>query len=383
MDHYYAECFGYMPPTTGPSNHRYTKPSTESFGHGHAQPAMVPRRPITLQFGTDTQFISAKESPSAADDYSLWLPSETRGDLQTTVSPVAVEEPMLANGFDCDIFSPLSPSTSSSASSYARSLSDCSPPPSGQLYTTDFGYNFTALNAEHTADVDDTLFADLSNIEANALGSMGATEAWATVNCHALNTTSDLEKNQFRGGFDVSLGMYHDNKLSSATPMEHSKTAPSEDDTTPPTILNPLPASSTDDSDVSKAKSHVIRLVGEEHVEGKGLCYIYSDGTTCPKYIKGEPVNAKWGVTKAGRPRKRLAQACMACRHRKIKCTPGAPKCEQCKRSGKTCRFENAPRGNQAKARARSESTTAELPFLKKSTPGKDSVVRARQASAF
>ncbi|OAX83357.1 hypothetical protein ACJ72_02283 [Emergomyces africanus] len=88
-------------------------------------------------------------------------------------------------------------------------------------------------------------------------------------------------------------------------------------------------------------------VVDERFIEGEGICYVYSDGSHCPKLIDGEPVNANWGITKAGKPRKRLAQACITCRDKKIKCIPNIPKCEQCQKSGRECRFENAPRGNQ------------------------------------
>ena len=83
-------------------------------------------------------------------------------------------------------------------------------------------------------------------------------------------------------------------------------------------------------------------VVDEKHIEGEGLCYIYADGSYCPKNIDGVPVNANWGVTKAGKPRKRLAQACLTCREKKIKCHPNRPKCDQCQKSGRDCRFENA-----------------------------------------
>lgn len=89
---------------------------------------------------------------------------------------------------------------------------------------------------------------------------------------------------------------------------------------------------------------HPVRphVVDEKHIEGEGLCYIYADGSYCPKIIDGVPVNANWGVTKAGKPRKRLAQACLTCREKKIKCHPNLPKCDQCQKSGRHCRFENA-----------------------------------------
>lgn len=90
---------------------------------------------------------------------------------------------------------------------------------------------------------------------------------------------------------------------------------------------------------VSAALHHV---VDERYMEGEGLCYIYADGSHCPKIIEGVPVNANWGVTKAGKPRKRLAQACLTCREKKIKCQPNLPKCDQCQKHGRDCRFESA-----------------------------------------
>ncbi|KAJ6107515.1 hypothetical protein N7523_008838 [Penicillium sp. IBT 18751x] len=92
-------------------------------------------------------------------------------------------------------------------------------------------------------------------------------------------------------------------------------------------------------------------VVDERYIDGEGICYIYADGSHCPKAIEGIPVNANWGVTKAGKPRKRLAQACLTCREKKIKCQPNLPKCDQCQKSGRECRFESAPRGNRSSMR--------------------------------
>lgn len=89
----------------------------------------------------------------------------------------------------------------------------------------------------------------------------------------------------------------------------------------------------------TKVRPHV---VDERYIDGEGLCYIYADGSHCPKVIDGVPVNANWGITKAGKPRKRLAQACLTCREKKIKCQPNLPKCDQCQKSGRECRFESA-----------------------------------------
>lgn len=42
------------------------------------------------------------------------------------------------------------------------------------------------------------------------------------------------------------------------------------------------------------------RVIYEDNIPGKGLCYVYDDGTICPKEINGDAVNPEWGVTKAG-----------------------------------------------------------------------------------
>jgi hypothetical protein len=72
------------------------------------------------------------------------------------------------------------------------------------------------------------------------------------------------------------------------------------------------------------------------------MCYFYDDGTHCKIVIDGEIVNAHWGVTKAGKPRKRLAIACITCREKKIKCDPDYPRCVQCEKFGRICKFKNA-----------------------------------------
>ncbi|OWP05343.1 transcription factor Cys [Marssonina coronariae] len=87
------------------------------------------------------------------------------------------------------------------------------------------------------------------------------------------------------------------------------------------------------------------RFVRQAEVPGEGLCYFYDDGTHCRTVIDGEVVNAHWGVTKAGKPRKRLAIACITCREKKIKCDPDYPRCVQCEKFGRVCKFKNAPRG--------------------------------------
>ena len=84
------------------------------------------------------------------------------------------------------------------------------------------------------------------------------------------------------------------------------------------------------------------RVIAERDIPGEGPSWVYEDGTTCKKVIDGEVVNAQWGVTKAGKPRKRLAIACTTCREKKIKCDPAEPKCVQCEKFGRDCKFTTA-----------------------------------------
>jgi hypothetical protein len=84
------------------------------------------------------------------------------------------------------------------------------------------------------------------------------------------------------------------------------------------------------------------RFVRAAEVPGEGLCFFYDDGSHCKTVIDGEAVNAHWGVTKAGKPRKRLAIACITCREKKIKCDPDYPRCVQCEKFGRVCKFKNA-----------------------------------------
>lgn len=84
------------------------------------------------------------------------------------------------------------------------------------------------------------------------------------------------------------------------------------------------------------------RFVRAAEVPGEGMCYFYDDGSHCKTIIDGEAVNAHWGVTKAGKPRKRLAIACVTCREKKIKCDPDYPRCVQCEKFGRICKFKNA-----------------------------------------
>lgn len=102
------------------------------------------------------------------------------------------------------------------------------------------------------------------------------------------------------------------------------------------------PAPELSRRETANAVKPLPRVVGEQIIPGEGPCWVYKDGSTCKKVIDGEAVNAQWGITKAGKPRKRLAIACTTCREKKIKCDPRDSKCVQCDKFGRECRFTTA-----------------------------------------
>ena len=80
------------------------------------------------------------------------------------------------------------------------------------------------------------------------------------------------------------------------------------------------------------------KYLGVEDVPGDGRFYVYEDGYRIPTQVDGEQVNPAWGLTKANKPRRRLALACLDCREKKIKCEPGLARCVQCEKAMRPCR---------------------------------------------
>ena len=78
--------------------------------------------------------------------------------------------------------------------------------------------------------------------------------------------------------------------------------------------------------------------LGVQEVPGEGTYYVYEGGQRIPTHVDGEQVNPAWGLTKANKPRKRLALACLDCREKKIKCEPGVSSCLQCEKAKRVCR---------------------------------------------
>lgn len=80
------------------------------------------------------------------------------------------------------------------------------------------------------------------------------------------------------------------------------------------------------------------KYLGIREFVGEGIYHVYEGGYRIPTHVDGEQVNPQWGLTKANKPRKRLALACLDCREKKIKCEPGADSCLQCEKAKRPCR---------------------------------------------
>ncbi|CAK1365715.1 unnamed protein product [Cercospora beticola] len=80
------------------------------------------------------------------------------------------------------------------------------------------------------------------------------------------------------------------------------------------------------------------KYLGIRELPGEGTFHLYEGGLRIPTHVDGEQVNPAWGLTKANKPRKRLAMACLDCREKKIKCEPGAASCLQCEKAKRPCR---------------------------------------------
>ncbi len=78
--------------------------------------------------------------------------------------------------------------------------------------------------------------------------------------------------------------------------------------------------------------------LGTQVVPGEGIFHVWEGGHRMPTHVDGEQVNPAWGLTKANKPRKRLALACLDCREKKIKCEPGLHSCLQCEKAKRPCR---------------------------------------------
>lgn len=138
---------------------------------------------------------------------------------------------------------------------------------------------------------------------------------------------------------------YH-NRNDVLPPNSYSLSPPTPDQTPYSTSMPSLPSVS-DGSTVSGSDALLIRsqsspVPREESMPGRGVRSRYNDGIHYSRGVHSDSANPYFGITKAGKPRKRLAQACATCREKKIRCDPGSgfSKCSQCLKFNRECGFE-------------------------------------------
>ncbi|KAJ5620800.1 hypothetical protein N7510_004784 [Penicillium lagena] len=308
MSNYHVGPFGRMLPTAdeAPSEQQPER-SANLAAHGN-NPYQLPP-PRNLQFGSD-QYMRQRQAPESSEPAASLPLADTGSQRRQTEQLPSVRQL-------------LTPTTGSS-----------SPQP---YYSQPFGVPAPALERrDHTY----TFRQHESSLSSHVSPSEGLSEPLSQSHIGSLPRLARVTmqspgeiKHHAVTRSDSSVPSFQHSQLPVQGTIFHEKAA--SDMSSPETTNRPHRRS---------VRPHV---VDERYIEGEGICYVYADGSHCPKAVDGIPVNANWGVTKAGRPRKRLAQACLTCREKKIKCQPNLPKCDQCQKSGRECRFESAPRGGR------------------------------------
>lgn len=317
MSGYYVGPFGRMLPTTdGRSTEQDPEgPANKSDSGNNPYQLPPPRAPANLQFGTDP-FLRQRENAESGTG-----PGESASQPQ----PQRTEQLPSVRHLLTPAAGPNSPPA------YHQPFGNSTPGTDHREYS----YPFRGHEPAHSSQITPVSVQDRGRSESFPQQQTGNLPSLSQVAMHSPRdmahhaaTRSDPSAASFQHGQSPYHGAsYHEN-LSSAGD-----------------ISSPESASRT------QAQSSLPLVIDERYVEGEGMCYFYADGSHVPKLINGVLVNANWGVTKAGKPRKRLAQACLTCREKKIKCQPNLPKCDQCQKSGRECRFESAPRGSRGSLR--------------------------------
>ncbi|KAL2846141.1 hypothetical protein BJY01DRAFT_263413 [Aspergillus pseudoustus] len=328
---YYIGPFGRMLPVTdGPADQEPDRAANLSVPGTHPYQLPLPRTSAPLQFGTDP-FLRPRNRGERADEgeeFSNY--SRSPGYQQASEQLPSVSQLLTPTAQSSRSPSPYNPRLAFGIilpSNDARESPDRqrgSDPGASPLETRSGLYESARPTLESTPLLQSQNLPPISHISAQVLGGDNS-------------SYSALGSAPPRSSYPPRL--VHRN----SDPLDGAVTGILTSATTDPGSFG------TGKSSKSNVRPHV---VDERYIEGEGLCYIYADGSHCPKIVDGVPVNANWGITKAGKPRKRLAQACLTCREKKIKCHPNLPKCDQCQKSGRECRFESAPRGHRAASRA-------------------------------
>ena len=149
-----------------------------------------------------------------------------------------------------------------------------------------------------------------------------------------LQSTCDLPAIPLSGSNDGTIRQFKPSRapyLPNGFPYPHQ---------TPPRDMSPRAFFDQKESSSVPTPEHRCqrRYLGVEVVRRGGSYHVYEGGYRIPTRVDGELVNPAWGLTKANKPRKRLALACLHCREKKIKCEPGVSSCSRCERAKRPCR---------------------------------------------
>lgn len=309
MSGHYNRPFGRtLPATDSPSSeHTPERPANQSESGDNPYQLPPPRAPANLPFGTDPLLRNRQQGESV---------ELGRGPAPTGTSPPHQRNEQLPS-----VRQLLTPATNPSS---PPSLPQPFAPPAPSIEHRDLSYPFRHHEPSLISHLPAVTPQDRTKSRSESLPQP------QTASLPPLSQVAPIEIKHHAGTrSDPSTAVFQHSQYPLHGSPYHEKALSGE-------LSSP---ESTSRSKVSTVLPHV---VDERYIEGEGLCYIYADGSHCPKIVEGVPVNANWGITKAGKPRKRLAQACLTCREKKIKCQPNLPKCEQCQKSGRECRFESA-----------------------------------------
>ncbi|KAJ5759736.1 hypothetical protein N7520_006892 [Penicillium odoratum] len=318
MSGYYVGPFGRMLPANDhPSAEDPERPANKSESGDNPYQLPPPRAPANLQFGTDPflrrENTDAGTGPAESASHSQPQRTEQLPSVRHLLTPVTGPNSPPA-------YQPFGTSTGTDHREYSYPFRQHEPAQASQI--TPLPAQGAKGRSESFPQPQTGTFPSLSQVTMHSPRDIK----------HHTATRSDPSSASFHGQPPYHGAPYHE---------------------TPSSVGD---ISSPESTSRTKAQSVLPHVIDERYVEGEGICYVYADGTHVPKLIGGIPVNANWGITKAGKPRKRLAQACLTCREKKIKCQPNLPKCDQCQKSGRECRFESAPRGSRGSMRGSSST---------------------------
>ncbi|KAJ6110450.1 hypothetical protein N7486_002685 [Penicillium sp. IBT 16267x] len=320
MSGYYAGPFGRMlPATDGRSAEQDPeRPANKSESGDNPYQLPPPRAPANLQFGTDP-FLRQRPGDNAETGTA---PS---GESASQLQPQRTEQLPSVRHLLTPAAGPNSPPA------YHQPFANSTPGADHREYS----YPFHGHEPAHSSQITPVSTQDRGRSESFPQPQTGTLPSLSQV---AMHNPRDMAHHAATRSDPSAASFQHSQSPYHGAPFHEN----------PPSVGD---ISSPESTSRTQGQSVLPLVIDERYVEGEGVCYFYADGSHVPKLINGVLVNANWGVTKAGKPRKRLAQACLTCREKKIKCQPNLPKCDQCQKSGRECRFESAPRGSRGSLR--------------------------------